>query len=100
MACPRCGCKETNHYDDEDALDDNWERCAACGVIFDTEDHAEEEMDPHIDGVVPTPMAAEERDFLVNGLRRIYAAYDDEGNDLSALAGKAADAIAQMPSNA
>ena len=45
MACPRCGCKETNHYDDEDAPDDNWERCAACGVIFDIEDHADEEDD-------------------------------------------------------
>ncbi len=45
MACPRCGCKETYHYDDEDAPDDNWERCAACGVIFDIEDHADEEDD-------------------------------------------------------
>ena len=43
MACPRCGCKETNHYDDEDAPDDCLERCAACGVIFDIEDHADEE---------------------------------------------------------
>ena len=45
MACPRCGCRETNNYDDEDAPDDNWERCAACGVIFDIEDHADEEDD-------------------------------------------------------
>ena len=45
MACPRCGCKETNQYDDEDASDDNWERCAACGVVFPIEDHADEDDD-------------------------------------------------------
>lgn len=46
MACPRCLCKETYTYNDEDAPDDDsWERCAACGLVFDIEDHAEESDD-------------------------------------------------------
>jgi hypothetical protein len=41
-------------------------------------------MDPYIDGVVPTPLTPEEKGFalgmLIGNLRRIHAAYDDEGN--------------------
>ena len=49
----------------------------------------ENEMDPYIDGVVPTPLTPEEKVFsllgmLIGNLRRIHAAYDDEGEDLSA----------------
>jgi uncharacterized Zn finger protein len=43
MACPSCGCKTTYQYDDEDAPDDSWERCAACGVVFHLDDHAPED---------------------------------------------------------
>ena len=45
MACPACGCKETYTYDDEDygPADSNCERCAACGTIFDIDEHADEE---------------------------------------------------------
>lgn len=56
MACSRCGCKETYEYDEEDAPDDSWERCAACGVVFNVEDHTDEgenEM-PH-DGITGAP---------------------------------------------
>lgn len=60
----------------------------------------ESEIDPHIDGVIPQPMTYEEKFFLsgmlVGNLRRIYAASDDEGNDLSALPGKAADEIEHL----
>jgi len=45
VSCPKCGCKETHPYDDEDSISDNWERCAACGLVFDIEDHAEEDDD-------------------------------------------------------
>ena len=46
MACPKCGCKTTYQYDDEDdPQDDRLERCAACGEVFDVEDHAEEDDD-------------------------------------------------------
>jgi uncharacterized Zn finger protein len=46
MACPKCGCKTTYPYDyDEDPGDDRLERCAACGEVFDLEDHVEEEDD-------------------------------------------------------
>lgn len=57
-------------------------------------------MDPYIDGVVPQPITYEEEFFLsgllVGNLRRIYAAHDDEGNDLSALPAKAADEIERL----
>ena len=53
-------------------------------------------MDPHIDGVVPIPMSQDEQDFLIGNLRRIHAAYDDDGFDLSALPKKAADEINRM----
>lgn len=43
MSCPFCGCKETYPYEDEDVEPDICERCAACGWIFDIEDHADEE---------------------------------------------------------
>jgi len=55
---------------------------------------------PHIDGIIPTPMTLEERFFalgmLIGNLRRIHAAYDDDGEDLSTLPGKAADEIDRL----
>lgn len=49
MACPKCGCKTTYQYDHmEDCMivaDERFERCAACGEVFDIEDHADEEDD-------------------------------------------------------
>lgn len=47
MACPKCGCKVTYTYDVEDfgSCDDRLERCAACGEVFDIEDHADEDDD-------------------------------------------------------
>lgn len=48
MACPKCGCKTTYQYDNGDDFgqsDDRLERCAACGHVFDVEDHADEEED-------------------------------------------------------
>ena len=53
-------------------------------------------MDPYIDGVVPIPMSQDEQDFLSGNLRRIHAAYDDAGFDLSALPEKAADEIKRL----
>ena len=52
MACPACGCKVTYQYDsgcDGEQQPENMERCAACGHVFDIEDHADEEEDD------PTP---------------------------------------------
>lgn len=46
MACPACGCKETYQYDEEDTPDDDWYRCAACGVIFPIE-YETPEYDDH-----------------------------------------------------
>lgn len=49
MACPKCGCKETYQFDgcDDDGCalgsDDRIERCAACGHVFDIEDHTYED---------------------------------------------------------
>lgn len=66
---------------------------------FEHEDDRDE-LDPYIDGVVPTPMTADERGFalgmLIGNLRRIHAAYDDDGEDLSALPAKAADEIERL----
>lgn len=47
MACPGCGCKETYCYEGDDMAggDEQLERCAACGRVFDIEDHAEEDDD-------------------------------------------------------
>lgn len=50
MACPKCGCKETYQFDDhgEDvwlAEDSPLERCAACSVVFYTDDHLPEDDD-------------------------------------------------------
>lgn len=42
MSCPNCGCKETYQHDEDDEPTDNLERCAACGLIFPIEDHADE----------------------------------------------------------
>ena len=61
---------------------------------------SESNIDPHIDGVVPVPMTDAERGFmngmLIGNLRRIYAAHDDEGNDLSELPSRAADEIERL----
>jgi len=44
MACPKCGCKTAYQFDDEDdPQDDRLQRCAACGEVFDLDDHAEED---------------------------------------------------------
>lgn len=44
MACPKCGCKTVYQFDDEDdPQDDRMQRCAACGEVFDIDDHAEED---------------------------------------------------------
>jgi DNA-directed RNA polymerase subunit RPC12/RpoP len=54
MACPNCGGKVTYQYDDGDDcavgvhLDDRLERCAACGAVFDIDDHADEDDDCHL----------------------------------------------------
>lgn len=57
-------------------------------------------MDPYIDGVVPQTITHTEESFLswllAGNLRRIYAAHDDEGNDLSDLPAKAADEIDRL----
>jgi hypothetical protein len=46
MACPTCGCKVSYQFDDlEDEGDDRLERCAACGEVFDLDDHAPEPDD-------------------------------------------------------
>jgi hypothetical protein len=45
MSCPRCGCKVCYEYDEEDAPDEFWERCSACGVVFHIDDHAPEDDD-------------------------------------------------------
>ena len=43
MACPKCGCVEVYVYDDEDdPTDDRLQCCAACGYVFDMDDHAPE----------------------------------------------------------
>ena len=80
---------------------DQWEfadKEAAWGFFFMAGRESKqrgEEMDPHIDGVVPVPMTDAERGFmngmLIGNLRRIYAAHDEEGNDLSELPSRAAD---------
>jgi predicted Zn finger-like uncharacterized protein len=44
MACPKCGCKTVYQFDDEDEpSDDRLQRCAACGEVFDLDDHSEED---------------------------------------------------------
>lgn len=47
MACPKCGCKVTYQFnrDDDAPDDDRLERCAACGDVFDVNDHIDEEED-------------------------------------------------------
>lgn len=46
MACPKCGCKCVYQYDeDNDVEDERLQRCAACGAVFDLDDHAEEDDD-------------------------------------------------------
>ncbi|MDD2706328.1 MAG: hypothetical protein PHU07_13500 [Acidocella sp.] len=59
-------------------------------------------MDAHVDGVVPVPMSQEEKAFLggtmhmLSNLRRIHAAYDADGQDLSAWPAKAAAEIERL----
>ena len=82
---------------------DQWEfadKEAAWGFFFMAGRESKQrgkEMDPHIDGVVPDQFEANVNGFLVGmligNLRRIHAAYDDEGEDLSALPAEAADKI-------
>lgn len=44
MACPKCGCKVTYTYDDDDVMPTpGYERCAACGEIFDELDAADDD---------------------------------------------------------
>lgn len=59
MACPFCGCKTVYQFDDEDdPHDDRMQRCAACGQVFDLDDHTEEDDDLCADiGQTPTPAA-------------------------------------------
>lgn len=49
MACPNCRCRTTYQFDDSDQhnpmADDRLERCAACGAIFDIDDHIPEDDD-------------------------------------------------------
>lgn len=46
MACPHCLCKVVYPFDDEDEpQDDRQQRCAACGALFDLDDHAPEDDD-------------------------------------------------------
>ena len=55
MACPKCGCKVAYQFDDEDDPgDDRLQRCAACGEVFDLDDHAPEDDEDH-PGPPPTP---------------------------------------------
>ena len=48
MACPKCQCKVTYQYDDDDDVylgNDDLERCAACGHIFDIHDALDDDDD-------------------------------------------------------
>ena len=57
MACPKCGCKTVYQYDDEDdPQDDRLQRCAACGEVFDLDDHAEEDEDEDTSGLSSRPL--------------------------------------------
>jgi len=45
MACPKCGCKTTYTYCEDDiiGLPGDQERCPACGAIFYVDDSAEDD---------------------------------------------------------
>lgn len=48
MACPKCGCKEVHQldveFDDMDGPpDERLQRCAACNLVFDLDDHEPED---------------------------------------------------------
>jgi hypothetical protein len=47
MACPKCRCKETYHYDNtwdgEPTSNDDMERCAFCGHIFYIDESLDED---------------------------------------------------------
>ena len=46
MSCPACGCKEVHPVlDENDRNDDRLQCCAACGEVFDLDEHAYEEDD-------------------------------------------------------
>lgn len=52
MACPSCRCKVHYQYDDDiefGSVDEEWQRCAACGHIFHTDDgnYEYEDMTPN-----------------------------------------------------
>jgi len=51
MACPKCNCKVTYCYNDDDmSLDEyDMERCSACGTVFYLMDAAEDEPDDYTD---------------------------------------------------
>ena len=72
MACPSCGCKETYTYDDEDYPQDGMERCAACGRIFDIEDHVgeDENMDTDQQSQRTTQQKIEPWGYAVGGNHR------------------------------
>lgn len=72
MACPSCGCKETYTYDDEDYPQDGMERCAACGGIFDIEDHVgeDENMDTDQQSQPTTQQTIEPWGYAVGGNHR------------------------------
>ena len=63
MACPACRCKETYQYDDWDDFgtsNEETQRCAACGAIFQLEDELPEDDDdmPPNAEVTGGPLAA------------------------------------------
>lgn len=63
MACPKCGCKVTYQYDDgadllQEPAAENLERCAACGEVFDIEDHAPRTMTTMITSPPPPPRSS------------------------------------------
>jgi uncharacterized Zn finger protein len=47
VSCPACNCREVYTFDDgDDPGDDRLQRCAACGHVFDLDDHADEDEEP------------------------------------------------------
>lgn len=64
MACPRCGCKECHPFDDDEHPDDDrLERCSACRLVFDIDDHRDEEEDLFGDPPPRPPAAFGQHDF-------------------------------------
>lgn len=47
MSCPKCGCKVTyGYYEDDMDSDTDMERCAACWHIFYIDDAMDDEDEP------------------------------------------------------